>query len=56
MLVLVDPWLGPLAPAIPHWATLAFIVMNFGVVGGIIYVAIRYYAALLDAEKAEHVQ
>jgi signal transduction histidine kinase len=55
VLVLADPWL-PLAPAIPLWATRAFFIMNFGVVGGIIYAAIRYYAALLDAEKAEQVK
>jgi len=55
-LVLTDPWLAPLAPAVPIWATRAFFIMNFGVVGGIIYAAIRYYAALLDAEKAEQVK
>jgi signal transduction histidine kinase len=56
VLVLVDPLLAPLAPAVPSWATLAFFVMNFGVVSAIIYAAIRYYAALLDAEKAEQVK
>jgi signal transduction histidine kinase len=56
LLVVIDPWLAPLAPAIPSWATLAFFVMNFGVVSAIIYAAIRYYAALLDAEKAEQVK
>ena len=30
--------------------------MNFGVVSGIIYAAIRYYAALLDTEKAQQVE
>jgi signal transduction histidine kinase len=56
LLVVIDPWLVPLAPPVPGWATLAFFVMNFGVVSGIIYAAIRYYAALLDAEKAEQVK
>ena len=55
-LVLVDPFIAPLAPVVPPWATLAFFVMNFGVVSAIIYAAIRYYAALLDAEKAEQVK
>jgi signal transduction histidine kinase len=55
-LVIVDPLLVPLAPSVPLWSTRAFFVMNFGVVSAIIYAAIRYYAALLDAEKAEQVQ
>jgi signal transduction histidine kinase len=53
LLVLVDPWLAPFAPAIPHWAQLGFYILNFVVVGAIFYAAIRYHAALLDAERAE---
>ena len=34
-LALIDPLLAPLTPAIPQWATLAFFVMNFGVVTAI---------------------
>ncbi len=48
-LVVSDPWIAALAPAVPHWAMLAFCVMNFGVVTGIIYTALRYDAALLDS-------
>jgi signal transduction histidine kinase len=52
-LAILDPFLASLAPPLAPWAQLAFFVMNFGVVTAIIYAAIRYYAALLDAEKAE---
>lgn len=52
-LAIFDPFLASLTPPIARWAQLAFFVMNFGVVTAIIYAAIRYYAALLDAEKAE---
>jgi len=55
VLVAIDPLLVPLGPALPLWAIRSFYVMNFGVVSGIIYAAIRYYAALLDAEKAQQV-
>ena len=48
-LVVADPWVATLAPAVPQWAKLAFFIMNFGVVGAILYAALRYYAALLDS-------
>jgi hypothetical protein len=55
-MALVDPLLAPLAHPIALWAQRAFFVMNFCVVTAIVYAAIRYYAALLDAEKAEQVR
>jgi hypothetical protein len=55
-LALFDPLLAPLARPIAPWAQRAFFVMNFCVVTAIVYAAIRYYAALLDAEKAEQVR
>jgi hypothetical protein len=55
-LAVLDPLLAPLAHPIAAWANLAFFVMNFGVVTAIVYAAIRYYAALLDAEKSEQVR
>ena len=55
-LALFDPLLAPLAHPIAPWAQRAFFVMNFCVVTAIVYAAIRYYAALLDAEKAEQVR
>jgi hypothetical protein len=48
-LVVLDPWIAPLAPPVPLWAKLAFFVMNFGVVGAILYAALRYNAALLSS-------
>lgn len=48
-LVAADPWIATLAPDIPHGAKLAFFIMNFGVVFAILYMTLRYYAALLDA-------
>jgi hypothetical protein len=47
-LVVADPWIAPLAPVTPHWAKLAFFVMNFGAVGAILYTALRYNNWLLD--------
>jgi hypothetical protein len=55
-LALLDPSLAPLARPIAQWAQRAFFVMNFCVVTAIVYAAIRYYAALLDVEKAEQVK
>ena len=55
-LALADPLFAPLTPPIGPWVQRAFFVMNLCVVTGIVYVAIRYYAALLDAEKAEQVR
>ena len=55
-LALFDPLLAPLAHPIALWAQRAFFVMNFCVVTAIVYAAIRYYASLLDAEKAEQVR
>ena len=55
-LAVCDPLLAPLAHPIALWAQRAFFVMNFGVVTAIVYIAIRYYAALLDAEKAVQVR
>lgn len=48
-LVAADPWIAELAPTIPYWAKLGFFIMNFGVVVGILYAALRYNAALLDS-------
>lgn len=48
-LVALDPWVATLAPGMPLWATLAFFVMNFGVVATLLYTALRYDAALLES-------
>jgi signal transduction histidine kinase/CheY-like chemotaxis protein len=55
-LAVVDPILARNAVPLPAVASIFFFVMNIVAVTGMVYLAIRYFAALLAAEKAEQVQ
>ena len=52
----VEPILASHAVPLPAVASIGFFVMNIVAVTGLVYAAIRYYAALLAAEKAEQVE
>jgi signal transduction histidine kinase/ActR/RegA family two-component response regulator len=55
-LALVEPALASRAVTLPRAASTFLFVMNIVVVTGLVYLAIRYFAALLAAEKAGQVR
>ena len=56
VLALFEPWLASRATTLPSAASTFFFVMNIVAVTGLVYAGIRYFAALLDAEKAGQVR
>jgi signal transduction histidine kinase/CheY-like chemotaxis protein len=52
----LEPLLASRAIALPAVATTFFFVMNIVAVTGMVYLAIRYFSALLDAEKAGQIR
>jgi signal transduction histidine kinase/ActR/RegA family two-component response regulator len=51
-----EPMLASRATVLPPVAAIFFFVMNIVAVTGLVYLAIRYFASLLDAEKAGQVR
>ena len=56
VLALFEPALASRATVLPHALSIFFFVMNIVAVTGLVYLAIRYFAALLDAEKAGQIR
>jgi signal transduction histidine kinase len=56
VLAFFDPLLASRAVSLPPAAAIGFFVMNIAAVAAFVYAAIRYFAALLAAEKAEQVE
>jgi len=56
VLALFEPLLASWATPLPPVASIFFFVMNIVAVTSLVYAAIRYFAALLDAEKAGQVR
>ena len=56
VLAFVEPQLASRATTLPPVASTFFFVMNLVAVTGLVYLAIRYFAALLAAEKAGQIR
>jgi signal transduction histidine kinase/ActR/RegA family two-component response regulator len=56
LLALFEPFLDARATPPPYVASVFFFVMNIVAVSGLVYLAIRYFAALLATEKAGQIR